>query len=84
MLTITTPREPQEWEAMREILREYATTLDADWCFQGLDGDLVALPGQYAGPRGALLTAIGDQTLAGCAALRCVRWITWIITTPAK
>ena len=69
---------------MRDILREYATTLDVDLCFQGFAGELVALPGRYAGPRSALLTAIADQTLAGCAVLRCVRWITWIITTPAK
>ena len=70
MLTITTPREPQEWDAVRDILREYATTLDVDLCFQGFDGELVALPGEYAGPRGALLTAIADKTLAGCGALR--------------
>ena len=70
MLQITTPRKPQEWDAVRDILREYAATLNVDLCFQGLGDELVALPGQYAGPRGALVTAIADNRLAGCCALR--------------
>jgi len=69
-LQITTPRKPQEWDAIRDILREYAATLNVDLCFQGLDDELVALPGQYAGPRGSFVTSIADNRLAGCCALR--------------
>ena len=70
MLQITTPRKPQEWDAVRDILREYAATLNVDLCFQRLGDELVALPGQYAGPRGALENAIADNRLAGCRVLR--------------
>ncbi len=70
MLQITTPGKTQDWDAVRDILHEYAASLDVDLCFKGLDDELVALPGQYAGPRGALVTAIADNTLAGCCALR--------------
>jgi putative acetyltransferase len=70
MLEITTPQAPQEWDAVRGILREYAETLDIDLCFQGFDDELKSLPGQYAAPRGTMLTAFAGDTLAGCCALR--------------
>jgi putative acetyltransferase len=70
MLEITKPQARQEWDAVRGILREYAATLDIDLSFQRFDDELKTLPGQYVGPRGALLTAIADDTLAGCCALR--------------
>ena len=55
---------------MRAILRENATTLAVDLCFQGFEEELEQLPGQYAAPRGALLVALVDGELAGCCALR--------------
>ncbi len=55
---------------MRGILREYAAALDIDLCFPGFDDELMTLPGQYALPRGAMLTAMADDMLAGCCALR--------------
>jgi putative acetyltransferase len=70
MLEITTPQAPQEWDAVRGILREYAETLDIDLCFQGFEGELMTLPGQCAIPRAAMLTAMADDMLAGCCALR--------------
>ena len=44
--------------------------MNVDLYFQGYDVERAALPGQYAGPRCALVAAIADQTLAGCCALR--------------
>lgn len=55
---------------LRGIFREYAASLQIDLCFQGFDAELKELPGQYAGPRGALLLAYVDDELAGCCALR--------------
>ena len=55
---------------MRGILREYAAGLGVDLCFQGFDAELAGLPGPYIEPRGALLTAMVDSSLAGCCALR--------------
>ena len=70
MIEITTPRELEELDALRAILREYAVALGVDLCFQGFDAELANLPGAYIAPRGALLTALCDGTLAGCSALR--------------
>lgn len=57
-------------EAVREIFLEYANSLNVDLCFQAFDAELAGLPGDYAGPRGALLLARVDGTVAGCCALR--------------
>lgn len=55
---------------VRTIMREYANTLGIDLCFQDFDAELANLPGDYAEPRGALLTVRVNGQLAGCCALR--------------
>lgn len=69
-ITLRTPSTPAELEAVRDIFREYATTLGVDLCFQGFEAELAQLPGDYAAPRGALLVAEVEGTVAGCCALR--------------
>jgi ribosomal protein S18 acetylase RimI-like enzyme len=54
----------------RDIFREYASTLKVDLCFQGFEDELRTLPGDYAEPRGALLLAWINGSVAGCCALR--------------
>jgi len=54
----------------REILREYARSLDIDLCFQNFEAELAGLPGEYAPPSGQLLLAHVDGALAGCGGLR--------------
>lgn len=70
MITIGVPRAPDELDAARGILREYAAALGVDLSFQGFDVELASLPGLYVEPGGALLTAFNDGVLAGCCALR--------------
>lgn len=70
MHSITTPSRPDELADLRQLLREYATSLDVDLCFQGFEEELDALPGDYVQPRGILLTAHVDGSLAGCCAMR--------------
>jgi GNAT superfamily N-acetyltransferase len=57
-------------EPAREILREYARSLDVDLCFQNFEAELATLPGEYAVPAGRLLLAHVDGALAGCGGLR--------------
>jgi len=54
----------------RELLREYARSLDVDLCFQDFDAELASLPGEYAAPSGQFLLAFVDGALAGCGGLR--------------
>lgn len=60
----------QAMEPVREILREYARSLDVDLCFQNFEAELATLPGDYAAPSGQLLLAYVDGALAGCGGLR--------------
>jgi len=67
---VLTPEEPGDFDIVREIFREYATSLDVDLAFQDFERELATLPGDYATPRGALLLARLDGQVAGCCALR--------------
>lgn len=70
-MTTTRPaRLPDEIRTVRALLREYEAELGVDLGFQGFDQELANLPGDYAGPRGALLLAEVDGAVAGCVALR--------------
>ena len=70
MITLATPRSPEELNAVRGLMREYAQAIGVDLCFQGFDAEVAALPGEYRAPRGALLSAHVAADLAGCCALR--------------
>jgi putative acetyltransferase len=64
------PASAEDLQSVRDIFREYAGTLSVDLDFQNFHQELADLPGDYAPPRGALLLARVDGTLAGCCALR--------------
>lgn len=54
----------------KTLFVEYAESLGFSLCFQGFDGELQNLPGQYARPKGNLWLARVDGALAGCVAMR--------------
>lgn len=57
-------------EQIRQLLVEYAASLEFDLHFQNFERELAGLPGQYSPPDGRLLLAVADGRPAGCAALR--------------
>ena len=67
---ISTPGTADDLKAVRCLFEEYASSLKVDLCFQNFSEELSSLPGDYAPPRGALLTVSLDGNLAGCCALR--------------
>lgn len=69
-IKLITPATPAQFQATRQIFEEYAQQLGVDLCFQNFDAELQSLPGDYAGPQGALLLAMVGSELAGCCALR--------------
>lgn len=57
--------------AVRGLIREYATWINVDLCFQEIDAEIEGLPGKYAAERGgALLLACSGAEAVGCVALR--------------
>lgn len=69
-VTLMNPSSATEMEAVRDIFREYAGTLNVDLAFQDFETELAQLPGDYAAPRGHLLLAVVEGAIAGCCALR--------------
>ncbi len=56
--------------SVRALFSEYAASLDIDLCFQNFDTELMALPGDYAAPGGALFIASSGNDMVGCCAMR--------------
>jgi putative acetyltransferase len=59
-----------ELQAVGVLFQEYAASLKIDLCFQDFGTELLTLPGDYSGTRGALLLATVDGRYAGCCAMR--------------
>ena len=57
-------------QEVRALFTEYNEAVDVDLCFLDFDGELAALPGEYAPPSGLLLLAVVEDKTAGCVALR--------------
>lgn len=53
------------------LFRAYAASLDVDLAYQDFEGEMAAMPGQYAPPAGELLLARGAEGRPiGCVGLR--------------
>jgi putative acetyltransferase len=61
---------PAQFEAARELFREYAEALGISLCFQGFDKELEVLDTMYAPPGGALLLLESAGVFDGCVGLR--------------
>jgi len=61
---------PEEQEAIRRLLHEYADGLGVDLSFQAFEEEVRNLPGDYAPPGGAMLLAVEGEEVVGCVAVR--------------
>jgi len=62
---------PTDLPAITQLFRAYAASLPIDLGYQGFDEELASLPGKYASPAGALLSARDASGEAlGCVAMR--------------
>jgi GNAT superfamily N-acetyltransferase len=60
-----------EIAAVADLMRAYAASLDIDLAYQDFAGELAALPGPYAPPKGALLLARdANGHPIGCVGIR--------------
>jgi len=57
-------------EKAKELIREYAQSLEFDLGFQDFDKEMENFPGQYAFPKGRLYVALDANQPIGCVALR--------------
>src|SRR5262245_38992823 len=57
------------------LMREYWAYLRVPLCFQGFEGEIADLPGEYVAPGGGMILArdAGSGALVGCVALRSVK-----------
>ena len=64
-------RTDEDLATVADLFRAYAARLSVDLAYQDFEGELAALPGKYAPPKGALLLARRvDGAPLGCAAMR--------------
>jgi ribosomal protein S18 acetylase RimI-like enzyme len=70
MIKIVEANTKELVENAKELIREYAKSLEFDLEFQDFDKEIENFPGQYAFPRGCLYVALDENQPIGCVALR--------------
>jgi len=70
MLKIVEANTKEFVEKAKELIREYAQSLEFDLDFQDFDKEMEDFPGQYTLPRGCLYIALDENQPIGCVALR--------------
>lgn len=70
MIEVVVADSARRLEQAHSLFEEYAEWLGLSLDFQGFDGELITLPGEYAPPRGRLLLALVDGLPAGCVGVR--------------
>ena len=69
-IRIAPPRDSADFDAIADLVREYARSLGFSLDYQGLEAELADLRAKYGSPGGALLLARVNGEPAGTVALR--------------
>ena len=64
------PTSEEDWRRARQLVEEYAASLDVDLSFQDFAHELEHLAAEYGPPAGAFLLAEKDGAYLGCVGLR--------------
>jgi ribosomal protein S18 acetylase RimI-like enzyme len=64
------PQSDEDWRQARQLIEEYAASLNVDLSFQNFAHELENLAGVYAPPTGAFLLAEENGERMGCVGLR--------------
>lgn len=67
---VVPPSSDDEWRAARQLIEEYAASLNLDLSFQNLAYELEHLAGEYGPPAGAFFLAEENGSYLGCVGLR--------------
>jgi putative acetyltransferase len=70
MIELGSPNSASLWETARDLVREYAASLNVNLDFQNFDYELLHFETEYAAPAGTFLLARNDDEFLGCGALR--------------
>jgi ribosomal protein S18 acetylase RimI-like enzyme len=70
MIKIVEANTKEFVKRVKELIREYALSLEFDLQFQDFDKEIEDFPGQYASPTGCLYIALDENQPIGCVALR--------------
>ena len=70
MTELVHPDSPALWETARELVREYAASLNVNLDFQNFDEELLHFENEYAPPTGTFLLARQNNEFLGCGAFR--------------
>lgn len=70
MLTLIRPDSTELWEVARQLVEEYAASLNLDLSFQDFPHEVESLADQYGPPTGCFLLAMYGTSFIGCGAVR--------------
>jgi GNAT superfamily N-acetyltransferase len=69
-IRLAQPQSEEDWHQARQLIEEYAASLNLDLIFQNFAHELEHLTSEYAPPTGAFLLAEEQELYVGCVGLR--------------
>lgn len=69
-MRIFKPESENQLLEARNLINEYASSLNFDLCFQDFEKELREFPGEYSPPAGCVILASENEAAIGCVAMR--------------